>query len=734
MRNRAARYRRVSQVVGILLGLLAGAHFCLGASQRPDGEQEKYRYRAVAVESPPTLDGDLSDPAWEQAEVMDELIQQEPRFREPATERTVVRVVYDSTALYLGVDCYESNGSQRTANILSYRDDQVHQKDDAIRFSFDTFHDHRRAYVFATNPLGTKQDGSVDNRTIGFDWDEVWDVRTRQREDGWSAEFRIPFRILRFPSGGEQLWGFQVMRVIQAKNESDFWAPQPPTFQLYAVDYYGHLEGISPTPPGRNVQFVPYVLTETTRSKGVGGVDPGMEWGGDMKWVAGTKAILDLTYHTNFSQVEADDQQTNLTRFSLFFPEKREFFLENAPLFNFGIFRDTQLFHSRRIGLSGGKPVPLYGGGRLTGKLGAFDVGLMATQTESIPGNPSTNLSTGRLRWNVGPRSYLGGMFTSVSSATQENRAFGSDALFWFRRNLKWESFFAVLDDPSFTKRPVSYSSALIYSQDLWEFDLRTLYVDDQFNPSLGFVRRQNIHREYGKLRRGWRLNRPWARKLDFTGELNYITDRRGEPDTRQWVITAADDLNSGDRFTFTLERNFERLRSPFLVNPRKGEEVTISRGDYAFNRWEVKYDGYQGRAWIASAQLGGGEYYGGDRTGFVLSGTWRASSHLVLQGDYELNNISLPQLPNGKFKTHLWRGRFSVPFTAKVRTDAFVQWNSLNQDGDQELNTQVRFRLIYTRDSNLFVVSTDQWLKQSNGLVQRDQAVQMKLTYRLYW
>ena len=734
MATSLARCRKISLLGRTLVGLLLSASLGVAASQGPAEDREQYRYRAVFVESAPTIDGELSDPVWEQAEVLDTLVQQIPHFGEPSTERTVVRVVYDSTAIYIGVYCYDSGPAQRAANTLSYRDEQLHQKDDAIRFAFDPFHDHRRGFVVATNPLGTKQDGFVDNRAYGNEWDEVWDVRTRQYADGWSAEFRIPFRILRFPTGSEeQTWGFQVMRTIQANREQAFWAPHPPRFQLFAVDYYGHIEGIAPVRSGRNMQFVPYLLSETTRSTGIGGLNSGMEWGGDMKLVAGSKLALDLTYNTNFSQVEADDQQTNLTRFSLFFPEKREFFLENSQIFDFGISRDTMLFFSRRIGLKSGKPVPLLGGARLTGKLGAFDLGLISTQTESVPEDPSTNLSAARLRWNVGERAFLGTMFTSVSAKDKENRAFGVDSLLWFGRNWRWESFFAALDDPLLTKRPVSYSSALLYDTDLWNIAFRELYVDDQFNPSLGFVRRQNIRKHYAKLGRGWRLNRPWARKLDVSGEMNYITDRQGELDTRQWVFAAAQELHTGDRLTLTLERNFERLSNPFRVNPREGEEVIIAPGDYAFNRWEIKYDSYQGRPWLASARFQGGEYYGGDRTGFVLSGTWRASPHLLLRGDYERNDISLPRLPQGEFQTHLWRARVSLPFSVRVRTDAFVQWNSLNQDGDRELNTQVRFHLIYARDSNFFVVFTDQKLERANGRVQRDQAVQIKLTYRLY-
>ncbi|MCH8266680.1 MAG: carbohydrate binding family 9 domain-containing protein, partial [Acidobacteria bacterium] len=409
MRKLPRQSVRLQHLLLALLGLLASSSAQPARGQGSEGHNGQYRYRAVFVETPPTVDGDLSDPVWQQAEVIDQLTQQEPDFGAPPTEKTEVRLVYDSTALYIAAYCYDSDPAGVVRNILRFRDDQVWTKDDVIRFALDTFHDHRRAYIFSINPLGTKQDTQVDNNTWNSSWDEVWDVRTRLQDDGWSLELRIPFRILRFPPGGGGVWGFNFERIIKRKNESSLWVPIPPGFFLSRTEYYGHLEGISVSEARRNIQIIPYGLLGGARSKGVSGADSTMEGGVDLKMSVASSLSLDLTYNPSFAQVEADDEQVNLTRFSLFFPEKREFFLENAPLFNFGLVRDTQLFFSRRIGLVGGEAVPILGGARLSGKAGAFDVGLLTTQTENHPKAPSTNLSTGRLRWNMGERSYIGG-------------------------------------------------------------------------------------------------------------------------------------------------------------------------------------------------------------------------------------------------------------------------------------------------------------------------------------
>jgi hypothetical protein len=693
---------------------------------------EQYRYQAVRIENAPTIDGDLSDAAWEQANVIDQLVQQEPATGEPASEKTVVRVMYDAEAIYISAYCFDSEPGGVVRNTLRFRDDNIWSKDDVIRFGIDTFHDHRRGYVFSINPLGAKQDSQVDNGGWNPNWDEVWDVRTRVLDNGWTVEARIPFRIFRFPADGGGTWGFNVMRQIKRKNESSTWVPLTPSFSFARAEFYGHVEGITGVESPRNIQVVPYGLAGVTRSNGPAGNDSTVEGGADMKMAVGSALALDLTYNTNFAQVEADDQQINLTRFSLFFPEKREFFLENAALFNFGILSDTQLFFSRRIGLAGNQPVPLIGGARLSGKVGKFDLGLLTTQTETDPRLRSTNLSTGRVRYNFARQSYVGGIVTDTYSKTQSNKAYGTDVLYWLGRNLRADAFAAVVDDKNIDGRPATFSGALTYEQDLWAAGFRTLSVDKNFNPAMGYVRRDDILRHTANLRKSWRLNREAVRRLNLISNVTYLTDKDNVLDTRTWNFEVSDEINSGDVLRFQASRNFERIFAdddPFVLNPRKG--VVVPAGDYNFNRWFVQYQRFDGRALVPGIKFERGEFYGGNRSTATLTGIWRPSPHLVLQGDYEYNDISLPQ---GAFAAHLWRARFTIPITARSLVDAFVQWNGLNQQGDREINTQVRFHLIYGKDSNLFVVFSDQRRARANGITALDQGLQAKMTYRLYW
>jgi hypothetical protein len=715
----------VTVVVCVVVCVLACARV---SGQSLPSDRGEYTYRATRVATPPAIDGDLSDAAWQQAEVLTQFVQSVPQQGGPPTERTEARVVYDDDALYAAFYAHESNPAATTRTMMRYRWDQIWQLDDVIRFAIDTFHDHRRGYAFSFNAYGTKQDAQLDNGGFLSNWDEVWDVRTRPAEGGWTAEVRIPFRIIRFPEGErDHIWGFQIERVIQRGNETIQWALEPPNFGLSRLEYAGHLEGISDIQRRRNAQVVPYLSAGRSRFRGRG-IDDAFDIGADAKLAIGPALALDLTYNTNFAQVEVDDQQVNLTRFPLFFPEKREFFLESSQLFNVGLGEELQMFFSRRIGLAAGQPVPILGGARLTGKIGPLDIGVLTTQTERQLTTPTANQTAARVRWNVGSRSYLGGVVTSAASDASASQTFGADGRVWLSRYLRADGFAAAVTDRGLSDRPATLSTALIYEQDLWGMTLRSVRVDERFTPALGFVRRTDFHRHDANLRRGWRLNRPWARKVDVSGELAYLSNLQGRLDTREGTFWVRNELSSGDEVQFTVETYFDRLDptdDPFVINPR--QDIVIPAGDYSYKRWVLAYNGFQGRSFTANANLEGGEFYGGGRTAVNFSGTWRPSPHLTLAGDYQVNDVELPE---GRFTTQLQRGRVSVPITARAVVDAFLQWNGLTQ----EMNTQVRLHLIYGRDSNFYIVYTDHQTDAAGRLVEQSRALQTKLSYRWYW
>ncbi|MSO19317.1 MAG: hypothetical protein EXQ56_02465 [Acidobacteria bacterium] len=707
---------------------------------------ENYRYRVAQVSIAPVIDGDLSDTVWADAQAIDQFTQQEPREGQPSTERSEVRVLRDEENLYIAVMNHDTDPSGVVRNVLRFRDDSVWQKDDVVRIVVDTFHDHRRGYVFSINPLGAKQDSQVDNQLWNSDWDEVWNVKTRLLNNGWSVELAIPFRILRFPVGGgaestSDVWGFNVVRSIKRKNESASWAPIPAGQSLIRNEFLGHLEGMSGIEPKRNLQIIPYTLGSWTRTTGSAAVRKG-ELGGDVKYALTSSLSLDLTYNTNFAQVEADDEQVNLTRASLRFPEKREFFLENAQIFNFGMDDGAEIFFSRRIGLSGRQPVPILGGARMSGRVGPLDVGVLTTQTEEFAGLDSTNLSAGRMRWNLGPRSYVGGILTSVANGNQRSLTFGPDALVWLGRNLRAEGFFAAVDDtandtPNATddvEHRKSGGVSVIYNTDLMEASLRTLSIDKGFNPALGFIPRDDARQQIAFIRRSVRLNRWWSRKLDVYLDFSYLANQRGNLESREREFGYLNQFESGDSIRMEWESGLEHVfdNKPFVIDARRG--IIVKNGDFRTDRFDSAFAGFSGRALVPGVQFETGPWLSGRRTTLNLSNVWRASPHFLLDGEYELNDVTLPE---GAFAAHLWRTRVSVPLTARMTTDAYLQWNSL----DDTFSTQLRFHMLYARDSNLFVVFTDgrRGIDALLGSVLdnrqhvRDQALQVKLTYRLY-
>src|SRR5262245_34211526 len=388
---------------------------------------------AVRVQQAPTLDGDvLSDPAWRDAQPASGFVQEQPDEGQPSTERTEVRIVYTASTLYVGVVCYDREPG--SIIVSDARRDAALDQTDSFQIIFDTYRDRLNGFVFGTNPAGIEYDGQVTNEGQGggglaggqrqqagsgsgfnVNWDGAWEVRSRIAEIGWSAEFEIPFRTLRFPSGASQTWGVNFQRNIRRRNERSYWAPISRQYNLYRLSLAGTVSGIQ-TPALRSFRATPYVLGNAIAS----GPRPTRtrylrDAGGDFKYMLTPSLALDATVHTDFAQVEVDDQQVNLDRFALFFPEKRPFFLENAGFFSVGNPGEVDLFFSRRIGLGeDGQQIPIMGGARVSGKAGKFNVGVLNMQTDDYEDRlASTNFSVARVSRDLPNRSSIGAIFTN---------------------------------------------------------------------------------------------------------------------------------------------------------------------------------------------------------------------------------------------------------------------------------------------------------------------------------
>ncbi|MBI3262863.1 MAG: carbohydrate binding family 9 domain-containing protein, partial [Acidobacteria bacterium] len=425
------------------LALLAPAASLLEASDRPAIDYKTARFErrlpAVRATGQIALDGTLDEADWQTAPVATGFIQNEPREGEPATEQTEVRVLYDNQYLYFGVFAHDSNPEAIITNDL--KKDFSANNSDSFEIVLDTFHDERNGYQFAINTAGAKWDAQMVNegREINSNWDGIWSVKTRVTEVGWYAEIAIPFRTLRFSNLDPQTWGVNFLRRVRRRNEDSTWAPLPRIYDIQRVSLAGTIEGLQHVRPGTDLRVKPYVLTS---AGAVGGAATTGDFNGgfDAKYGVTSGLTWDFTVNTDFSQVEADEQQVNLTRFSLFFPEKRDFFLENSGVFQFGagnergqgglggggggggggagggggggrlnVGRDELLFFSRRVGLSAdGNSIPILGGTRLTGHAGPYIVGVMNIQQRQLGDSPATNFTALRLRRDVLANSDIG--------------------------------------------------------------------------------------------------------------------------------------------------------------------------------------------------------------------------------------------------------------------------------------------------------------------------------------
>jgi hypothetical protein len=709
---------------------------------RPDTLAPTIAAQRVLDSDEVRLDGILDEPAWRDADRISGFRQQEPLEGEPATEDTEVRVLYDGEYLYIGVRAFDSQPDRIIARQLE-RDSRLGLArfgpsggDDAIEIILDTFLDRRNAYYFATNPQGVLTDGLItdESEDVDLNWDAVWDVRARTTAEGWSAEFQIPLRSIRFPArDGGHTWGFNVQRVIVRKNEQNLWTSWSRDNEgLTRVSRAGELTGLQSLPGGLDLYIKPYVLGEAGRDY-VERPDGDVAWDGaiglDAKLGLASGQVLDLTVNTDFAQVEADDEQVDLTRFNLFFPEKREFFLENAGIFEFGApgFRvpDILLFFSRRIGLAAGQTVPILAGGRFTGRAGRQTLGFLnvVTGREEDLDAPLTNFTVGRVKRDMGQRSYVGGIVTSrLEEGGASNLAGGVDWNFWLSSQLALEGFYARTTDSQRGGDDYSLQATLDYTGDWLGWRVEHLEVGPDMLPGIGFIRRTDIAQTSGSLRLSPRPPINGLRKIDIRNSLDYIASvsTRGLLD-RRWEIDISPELDSGDEAGFEIAYEFQRLDSEFELAP----DVIVPPGDY--ETWNFGAEVNTSSARPISVEVGGGVggFWGGERWGAGAEIAFN-SPHFGFALGYDHNDVDVP---DGAFTTDLVRGRIKLAASTRLFGNALVQYNS--QSGSFSAN--VRINWIHRPGSDLFIVFNERRDVVGSRWNPDSRAFVVKLTY-LMW
>ena len=680
--------------------------------------------RAIRLDGPLQLDGQLDERVYFTVPPVTDFIQQEPDEGAPARDQTEVWVLFDRDTFYVAARCWSADPARIIANEMK-RDSYSMFGNETFSVVLDTYYDRRNGFNFITNALGALFDATITNeRTPNLDWNAVWDVRAGRFEQGWTLEMAIPFKSLRYRTGPSQIWGINFQRNVASTNEISFLTPIPAALAFQGMFRFSSaptLVGVEVPESGTRLEVKPYAISDVTTDLNATprlSNDPNGDFGVDVKYGVTQGLTADLTYNTDFAQVEVDEQQVNLTRFSLFFPEKREFFLEGQGIFDFGggfrggptayYFKGERfggaapvLFFSRRIGLNEGKAVPIRGGGRLTGKVGPYSIGLLDVQTGSELA--ATNFAVARLKRDVLRRSAVGALFTGRSVAVDApgaSHTYGVDGVFSFYDNLNVNTYLARTETPGRRGDDASYQGQLEYSGDRWGLVVERLGVGANFNPEVGFLRRDDFRRSFGSFRFSPRPRSIAAvRKFLFEGSLDYIADGAGLLETRLQQGIFGIEFENGDRFFAGATDNYEFLKEPFDIH----KDVTIPIGGYSFTDARVVYALGQQRGVSGGLTFDRGQFFGGEWTSVgYFRGRVNLSPQLSVEPSLSFNWI---ELPGGDFTTELVATRVIYTLTPRMFVAALLQYNS----GADSLGTNIRLRWEYQPGSELFVVYTDE-------------------------
>ncbi len=668
----------------------------------------------------PTIDGAvMDDEAWKGVPAISAFRQTTPDDGADVSERTEVRIAYTDDALIIGVVCYDSDPGKLV--VSDSRRDSPLDDVDSFRFILDTYQDGQNGFVFGTSPAGGEYDAqvSLEGREgdqssrqqsgagggFNLNWDAVWTVRTKVGDYGWSAEFLIPFKNLRYAKGGEQSWGFNMQRNIRRKKEVAYWSPLPRQYNILRVSRAGTLSGVK-TPAQRNLKVTPYVLGSSQRNyRTQREFDTGADIGGDLKYSITPSLTLDATVNTDFAQVEVDDQQVNLDRFSLFFPEKRPFFLENAGLFTAGNSGEVDLFFSRRIGIARtGEQIPIVAGARISGKVSGWNVGLIDMQTKAVdrvaPGN---NFGVARVSREMPNRSGFGALFvnrqstgdTVVPGVADSNRTYALDGRKGLGQYSQVTGFIAGTSSPGINDGARAFDGAFLRESP--RFDMRAKYTDvgKGFNPEVGFLRRTAFRKVDLHI-----LNR--TRPKDFLGlqELRPHISYRGyfKPDG----FYESGFIHFDNHFEFKsqwevhtgLNLVHEGLRTPFGIAPG----ITVPVGDYDHAEAQIVLISPQAKPVNINVTTNAGGYYGGTRLAIAPAIRFRAGDKLSGTLNINYNRVRLPQ---GNFEANLFRLRASYSFSPRVFVQSLMQYNQQTK----YLSGNFRFGWLQSANAGIFVV-----------------------------
>ena len=692
--------------------------------------------QAIRIATPPSLDGSVDEDVWRSVAPATGFVQQNPDEGAPATERTEVRIAFDDRNLYFGIVCFDRE--PESIVVTQNRRDGSLDDTDSVQLLIDAYNDGQNAFVFGTSPTGIEFDAQITKAgqtrgsgggparagggggaqragaaAFNLNWDAVWTVRSQVTDRGWESEIAIPFRTLRYKPGTDQTWGLNISRNIRRRNELSFWSPVSRAFEFSQVELAGQLNGLE-AKRHRNIKLLPYVLGGLSQDYRLaeGRTDRTIRGGIDIKYGLTPGLTLDGTVNTDFAQVEVDDVQINLTRFDLFFPEKRPFFLENSGFFEFGSPREVEIFFSRRIGLDENRrEVPIDAGARISGKIGKFQVGMLNMQSRNVEGRtPANNYSVARVSRELPNRTSIGVIAVNRETVGNQegygnfNRTFGADANIGIGKFGNWFNYVAGTQTPSLSGSAHAYSSRFDYDDATHRVSVGYLEVGENFNPEVGFVRRVKFRKPnasyrytYYPKKGAWRTVEPHA----FFQNWYSLDTNEKESGFEHFHLDSR--LQNGGRLGLAYNRNFERLSVPFGVFP--GVEIPVGR--YQFGETIANFQSDPSAPLFGGGTLAIGNFYSGDITAYSFSGGVRRGQNLTWTLTWARNDI---ELPTASFKTDLASLRFNWSITPK----SYFQTLSQYSNRTNQLSHNIRLGLLSTSSTGLYVV-------YNTGMLMRD-------------
>lgn len=680
--------------------------------------QLKQTLRAVRVDKGPKFDGYLDDKAWEQAVPFTDFKMAEPKPNSQPTEKTELRIIYDRDNLYLGIHSYDSEPSRISAKTMAHDAfEDEHSSDDLIRVLLDPFQDKRNAYIFFVNPRGSRSEGLAYGESYSLNWDGIWDARSRILKDGWSVEIKIPFKTISFNPRLEY-WALNVERYIPRKQEIIRLAGTTLDSFFYNPNEASPLQGISGVKQGKGITFRPYGIASTTTDHELGlEAEQKLNGGFDIYKNFTPNLVGAFSYNTDFAETEVDERQINLTRFPLFFPEKRTFFLEGSEIFNFGTtsgYHESFIpFFSRRIGLFEGNQIPVLFGTKLYGKMGNTSLGFLDVQTKRFSpfGLRSDNFFAGRIYQNIWAQSKVGLIFTNGDPSGGKNQLLGFDFTYSTSRfrgdkNLTVSLWSVYNWNEEKTGKPYGFGLGADYPNDLWDLSLTYKYYGDTLDPGLGFLPRKNIQMLSSGIaysprpQKGWFGK--WVRQFNFMAFPTFYWDLDGRLETYEIMITPfSANAERGDRIEFFITPNRDVLPFDFEVS----DGVVIPKGPYNFTRYGIEYGSPSYRPFSMDGGISFGQFYSGTLSEAEIELSYRYKGYVSLAFS---SNFIRGRLPQGNFNENVYELKADFYLSPNLGLMNYIQYDDVSKN----LGMNIRLRWEISPGNQIYLVYNKNWAR----------------------